>query len=179
MKKFLLGIVLIAALVGVVYLKSERADQFRSRLTEEGFLAGLAEGEDLRSQVDSLAGLVVRKDSALAESVAVHDGLYAGEIDSLTEKIQSQEVQISDLNGQLAKNKKATQVAVKKKSQKPDKKHLEILSYYKKAVTDLPGDLSAYERRIALSEIRNETAQKFAITVSRLNSIRKDNNLEY
>ncbi len=179
MKKLLLGIVLLAALIGVVYLKTQRADQQRARLTEEGFQAGLVDGEEARAKVDSLTALVSQKDSALAESVAVREELWAGEIDSLNHQIESREEQIVDLSNQLTSQGSTSQVVVKNTSQTPDKKHLEILSYYKKAVNDLPGDLSAYERRIALSEIRNETAKKFTITVSQLNSLRKDNNLDY
>lgn len=179
MRKLLLGLILIAALVGVVYLKSERAEQYRARITEESFKAGLGEGEELKTQVDSLAELVSLQDCALAESVAVREDLYAGQFDSLNEKIQTQEQQIADLSGQLAEKAATPQVAAQNTSVEPDSKHLEILNYYKKAVNDLPGDLSAYERRVALSEIRNETARKFAISVSRLNSLRKENNLEY
>jgi hypothetical protein len=179
MKKLLLGLILIAALVGVVYLKSERAEEYRSRLTEEGFQAGLAEGEELGAQVDSLNGLVKQKDSILAESVAVREELWAGEIDSLSQQVQAGEELIADLNSQLASKASAAKVAATNSSKTPDNKHLEILTYYKKAVNDLPEDLSAYERRIALSEIRNETTKRFRISVSLLNSLRKENNLEY
>jgi len=179
MKKLLLGIVLLAALIGIVYIKSERAEEYHAQVTQEGFQAGLAEGEQLKARVDSLTGLVVEKDVAMAESVAVRDELYAGNIDSLNETIKDKDQQIADLNSQLRQKTEVAQVVAKNTSQEPDKKHLEILSFYKKAVEGLPGDLSAYERRVALSEIRNEIAQKFSITVSRLNSIRKEHNLEY
>ena len=179
MKKLLLGIVLLAALIGVVYLKSQRAEQQRARFTEEGFEAGLAEGEEIRAQVDSLTELVNEKDSVLAESVAVREALWAGEVDSLTNQIQSREAQTVDLNDQLSSKASPSNVTAKNTPQATDEKHLEILSYYKKAVNDLPGDLSVYERRVALSEIRKETSRRFAITVSGLNSLRKDNNLDY
>jgi hypothetical protein len=179
MKKLLLGLILIAALVGVVYLKSERAEEYRAHIAEESFQAGLAEGEELKEQVDSLTGLVSYKDSALAESVAVRDHLHAGQVDSLSQRIQAQEEKIAVLSDQLARKTEAERVAANNTSQTPNKKHLEIIRYYKKAVNDLPGDLSPYERRVALSEIRNETARRFSISVSKLNSLRKASNLEY
>lgn len=179
MKKLLLGLILIAALAGVVYLKSERAEQYRARIAEESYAAGLGDGDELKEQVDSLSGLVSRKDSAYAESTAVRQQLYTGQLDSLNEKVQVQEEQIEDLSGRLAKKTAELKVVAKAGSGDADRKHLEILNYYKKAVNDLPGDLSAYERRVALSEIRNETAQRFSITVSRLNSLRKANNLDF
>jgi hypothetical protein len=179
MKKLLLGIVLLAALVGVVYLQSERAEQQRAKIAEEGFRAGLTDGEELRAQVDSLTGVVEHQDDALAESVAVREDIYAGEIDSLTDQIQAQEVKIADLSNKLEQEATTSRVAAQNTTAVPNKQHLEILNYYKKAVIGLPGDLSSYERRVALSEIRNETAEKFSITVSRLNSIRKEHDLEY
>jgi len=178
-KKLLLGLILIAALVGVVYLQTERAGLKDSRIAEEGYKAGQADGEKLKASVDSLTSLVDQKDSALAESTASREQFYAGQVDSLTQRIQSQEEQIADLSGKLADKTSSTKITAVNTSQEPSTKHLEILNYYKKAVNDLPEDLSAYERRVALSEIRTETARKFAITVSKLNSLRKENNLEY
>ena len=179
MKKLLLGLILIAALAGVVYLKSQRAEQYRARIAEESYASGLGEGEELRGQVDSLSGLVRLKDSAYAESTAVRQQLYTGQLDSLNQKVQVQEEQIQDLSGQLAQKTAESKVVAKSGSGDTSRKHLEILNYYKKAVNGLPGDLSAYERRVALSEIRNETAERFSITVSRLNSLRKANDLEF
>ena len=79
----------------------------------------------------------------------------------------------------MAEKQAAPKLATKSSKPSTESKHREILNYYKKAVGDLPGDLSAYERRVALSEIRNDTARKFAITISQLNSLRKENNLDY
>jgi len=55
----------------------------------------------------------------------------------------------------------------------------QILSYYKKRYRALPKDLSPYEKRVALAEIRDETAQKFSIPLSELDEIRTDNELDY
>ena len=89
MKKLLLGLILIAALVGVVYLKSERTEQRRESIARESFQAGASAGEGYKAKADSLAGVVGRKDSLLAESLTVRDQVYAEQRDSLSQKIQS------------------------------------------------------------------------------------------
>ena len=54
-----------------------------------------------------------------------------------------------------------------------------IAALGEKRYRNLPKDLTAYERRVALSEIREESADKFRITVAELNRIRKANKLTY
>lgn len=179
MKKLLLGLILIAALVGVVYLKSERSTQRRENIVRESFQAGASAGEKYKGQADSLNELVGLQDSLMAESMAVRDQLHASEVDSLNQTIESQEQKIADLNSQLKASQSAPKLTAKASSSSSTSKHREILEDYKKAVSDLPGDLSAYERRVALSEIRNETARKYAISLAQLNSLRKENNLDY
>jgi len=57
--------------------------------------------------------------------------------------------------------------------------HEEIVSHYKLAMSRLPADLSDYEYRVAVKEVRTETAARFSITVERLNQIRKEHNVNF
>jgi hypothetical protein len=75
--------------------------------------------------------------------------------------------------------KSPPKTATATKSDATSQKHKEILAYYKQRYQGLPNDLSAYERRIALSEIRQESADKFKISVTELNNIRKAYKLSY
>ncbi|MEA1980558.1 MAG: hypothetical protein U9N54_06255, partial [candidate division Zixibacteria bacterium] len=58
-------------------------------------------------------------------------------------------------------------------------KHQQILTYYKDRFKKLPADLSNYERRISLNEIKEETAQKFEISLVELKNIRAKYKLKY
>ena len=46
-------------------------------------------------------------------------------------------------------------------------------------MSKLPSDLSDYEYRVSVDEIRAETAEKFSITVESLNKIRADNDVDF
>jgi len=171
MKKFIIGIVLLGALVTVVYVQLLRQDEHQLQAEQLGFQSGLAEAQ---GEEDSLANLLtqrtVRIDSLT--SLTTDQTEYS---DSLLSVIDSQGQEIATLKSSTKKS--SSEAAVPKAKDGPGDK--EILEYYKSRVSKLPGDLSSYEKRVALSEIRQETAEKYRITESQLNSIRKKHKLNY
>lgn len=182
MKKFILGLILFALIVGVGYLKSYRD----SEEYHEVYAKGLRRGSELQGarndSVDSLGVLVKQTESKLADTLAWQDRVYRSEMDSLKAAVASREDSIASLKQALAK---PTPVAKKKngrtlsRAEKQKKRELEILSDYKERYKELPEDLSAYERRVSISEIREETAKKFSISVEKLNQIRTDHSIPY
>ena len=110
----------------------------------------------------------------MVESLQVRDSLQASERDSLTQVLATKDDSLAALR-KLAQKGQDTQ----KTAASQTYSHEEILKYYKTSYRDLPKDLSPYERRVALTEIRDKTTRKFSITLAQLDKIRKDNNLDY
>ena len=182
MKKIILGLILFALIVGVAYLKDYRD----SEEYHDVYAQGLRRGSELQGarndSLDSLGVLVKKTETKLADTLAWQDKVHQSEIDSLKAAVASREDSIASLKQTMAKPKA---VAEKKttptlsRAEKQKKRELEILSDYKNRYQELPEDLSAYERRVSISEIREETAKKFSISVEKLNQIRADHNIPY
>jgi len=178
LKKLLLGVVLIAALIAVSYFRVQRDSAQEEAAYERG--RGTAEDQAalITALSDSLDALVKHRDSvilSMADSLAVRDQAQVRLVDSLTGEISLRDKQLAALKQKTPAPPKSTAAATRQ-SQSPDH---EILAHYRQAVEKLPGDLSTYERGVAIREIRQETVQKFAITEARLNQIRESNHLDY
>ena len=179
MKKVLLAILLICLIFAVSYLKTVRDDKERSEALAE--ISATAEREEgrLRDSVDSLQGRLKGVTASYEDSLRHLDDARRQETDSLGQMVQASEETIRGLSvgarSEAAQTGQASQVA------KVDSLdfHRRVLTYYRKRFTDLPGDLSRYERRVALSEIRQETARRFSISVDSLNRIRTKNKLDF
>ena len=105
-------------------------------------------------------------------------GLTASEVeDSLTAVIAAQDKELARLKALAAKASAASSSRSSVKIGKSSEH--EILAHYRQAVEKLPADLSPYERKVALRELRVETAGRFAISVETLDQIRQKNNLDY
>ncbi len=167
MKKIFLAVLLLIIVIAISYYQVHRQETREQNRYEKGYEEGTRGVEKLSSEVDSLRQLIDSQGLEFSSKIEQTEQTYAGTIDSLKEVVSLQEQKIMKL-----------QSPDKKESSLTDK-HALILNYYKKRYSELPGDLSNYERRVALTEIREETAQKFAITVSELDKIRKKNNLNY
>jgi len=184
MKKIVLGIVLLVALVAVSYFQFTRESERRSKAYRKGYHAGADSVQVAQPNFDSLAGLLTRERQALAEYQAVMtdsicqlDLLRQDSEDSLKRVISKQNSDMSRL-----KQQKLAKTSLSKTQQNPDSNglsHAEILGYYKQAMSKLPSDLTDYEYRVSVDEIRTETAAKFSITVESLNQIRVDNSLDF
>lgn len=174
-KKLLILVVLGAVLVAVSYYKTTLQDKRLAEARTEGEQWADHTVANLKKSQDSLATELDSTSQALAGALAMADTVRIAETDSLKRLIVDQEQKIAD----LTPAKTPTKTATAKKTDATSQKHKEILAYYKKRYQNLPNDLSAYERRVALSEIREESADKFKISVSELNRIRKAYKLSY
>ncbi|MEE8575903.1 MAG: hypothetical protein V3T31_01490, partial [candidate division Zixibacteria bacterium] len=106
--------------------------------------------------IDSLAAMVVAQDtsSATAKEESVSDSL-----EYLSDQPKAEVVDSAEIARQAAEAKRKA----------------DILTYYRGRCDELPKDLSAYEKRIALAEIREDTAEKFKITLDDLTTLREKN----
>ncbi|MDD3732594.1 MAG: hypothetical protein PHU88_09495 [candidate division Zixibacteria bacterium] len=167
MKKIFLAILLLIIVIAVSYYQVHRQEAREQNRYEKGYEEGTRGVERLSGEVDSLRQVVDRQELEFSGKFEQTEQAYADTIDSLKEVVSLQEQKIMKLQSPDKKENSLTD------------KHALILSYYKKRYSELPGDLSNYEKRVALTEIREETAQKFAITVTELDKIRENNNLNY
>ena len=186
MKKGILFIVLLGVLIGIIFVKTGR-DQAQ---IDEAFRQGVAKAQievtTYQKRVESLRVSTDNNLLAWADSLRRHDSLFAVYRDSVKELLVVQADKIKELQKKSrtpAKNPSngATALASKTKSDTGGvlNRHTQILAYYKNRYRELPDDLSAYERKAALTEIRQETVGKFAIKLAELAEIRKIIKLEY
>jgi len=186
MKKLLLGLFLLAALIVVSYFKTMRDSEREAQAFVDGHEMGSQKAELVQANTDSLEKLIDEKAtevielrSALADTLAERDQLYEQIVDSLSEIIKAGQQEIAGLENQVAAGKLEAGTSSSKQEVASKASHREILQHYKLAVAKLPADLSAYEYRVAVAEVRSDTSAKFNITVARLNEIRDANNLDY
>lgn len=175
-KKMALLVLLIALVVAVSYYKTTLQDASLETAYNDGQVDAGQQIDQLQKATDSLSGELEAKEFELAETRATMDTIRVAQTDSLVSVIQSRENELAELSESQKTN---APPVIATKTDSTSSRHLEILVYYKKMFRALPKDLSAYERRIALSEIREESANKFKISVAELNRIRKDNDLSY
>ena len=187
MKKIILGILLLTVLVVAGYFQSVRESERRARSFRKGYQTGADSVLVAQPDFDSVSELLARErraleeyQAAVADSLSQLDSLRDWAVDSLEGVIKKQGADITRLKQQASSKKtpsKSQQAVKPAGSGSPS--HQEILSYYKRVMSKLPGDLSAYEYRVSVDEIRAETAAKFSITVDRLNQIRDDNHVDF
>lgn len=170
MRKLILGLLIVALLVGVAYYKNYREDGQRQTVYAEGLEAGQKLAVENTLAIDSIKAELARE-QVVIDSLEARDDVDAAVRDSLAELIRKQEARIGELKRE--NDRLAEKVA---QSGSRDQK---ILSYYNQRYNDLPGDLSDYEHNVALTEIRTETAKKFGISISELNNLRQKYNLSY
>ena len=187
MKKLLLGLFLLAALVVVSYLKMERDSEREAQAFIDGHDVGIHKTELVKVNTDSLEKLIDQKAtevaelrSMLADTLAERVQRYTQTVDSLSVIIKAGQQEIAALEKKVAAGKQAAKVLSSKPKVTASKpSHEQIIQHYKLAVAKLPADLSAYEYRVAVAEVRYETAARFNVTVARLDDIRDANNLDY
>ena len=184
--RIVLSIVLVGVLVGLVIFKTGR-DQSK---VDEAFRQGVAKAQTevsaYQKRAESLRVTTDQNRLAWADSLRRHDSVFTAYRDSVRDLITAQTDQIKQLQKKTRSSVKpgangATASTTKAKTSggTTPNRHLEILTYYKNRYQSLPGDLSVYERKAALNEIRQETVTKFSITVAELDQVRKANKLDY
>ena len=167
--KLLLSFVLLILIVAVSYFQAVR----RQAKVDNSFILGKKTNQkeilELQSATDSLTTKIGQQEVIHAESLFQIEKQVQRKTDSLAEIISSQQQSLLELK------KKGTPVklAVMQKSVDSEKKHKELLAYYKKRYESLPIDLSEYEHKVAVFEIRQETSQKYAISLTEFNRIRE------
>ena len=180
-RKILIAFVFLAILSGLSYLKTSydfsRKDALVEKAKTELTLENQDETDRYTNSIDSLGTMLASNESSYNESLDVQKKDYETQLDSLEDVIDLQSAKITTLDKKIAS--KTTTTAQKKRKPKQLSQHEKIYRYYKKRYTQLPQDLSSYEQKIALSEIREETASKFTISLSELSKIRKEYKLNY
>ncbi len=175
MGKLLLAFVLLLMIVAVSYFQSER----RQTKVDNSFVLGKKASQKeilaLQSAADSLTTRIGEQEVIHAESLLQRDKEMSQHLDSLAAIISTQQQSLAEIK------KKGTtgKATVAQKTTDSKKRHQELLAYYKKRFESLPGDLTEYERKVAVSEIRQETAQKFSITLTEFNRIREAYKLNF
>jgi septal ring factor EnvC (AmiA/AmiB activator) len=177
MKKILLVFLLLVLVVAVSYIKTVRDQANRQKSYDEGLNKGEAEATVYAQQADSLKELMAQSQAEFADSTASLTQVQSAEADSLRQVIADQQ---QALQKATAKKKSAVKSAPKPKpadTLRSSLNHAEILAFYKRKLEELPRDLTDYEKRVAVNEVREETVKKFAITLTQLEQLRKANNL--
>jgi predicted RND superfamily exporter protein len=182
--KALIAVFLLVVIVGLTWVNYQRGQDKVIAGQNEVRKQSAKQVAAITSQADSLTTLLGAQQSAFGDSLIRKDSKYLAIIDSLEEAVRAREKQVADLKLAAKTKPKTAQTvsAPKKPTAVADatlKQHLEILSYYQNRFKTLPGDLSEYERKVAVREIRQETMDKFAITAVQLDRIRSDSNLGY
>ncbi len=184
MRKVFIGLFLIALIAGVSWLKSERDQVKHEQIKSEAKKESVAEVEQLRQNIDSIMTDMQNSEAEFVDSIDRMTQAYSEETDSLHTVLAESSTAIDSLtklaSAKTSQKKTAiTNTVAKKKKSSSEDLHRKIIAYSKKRHSDLPNDLSSYEQRIALSEIREETAKRFKISVDKLNKIRSTHNLKF
>jgi len=174
MKKVLLVVLLLMLIGAVSYLKTAREHSLREEQFTEGFKEGVQTQDRNAREADSLKTVMVEQQRTFTDSLVTMEKTHRAQVDSLAGIIDDKDETLNSLT-----SNKTTAQKVDPASNGVISKHEEILRYYKKRFAELPNDLSEYEKRIAANEIREETSQKFAISLGELKEIRKKYKLSY
>jgi hypothetical protein len=181
-KKVILALVFLALVVAVSYYGAVMQKERTKAAYERGKEESVHQIEEYAKRYDSLAYSFRRQELEVAESLWQRELAYRWAYDSLA-RIVGLEKGKTDLlkmkSESVQSDKEKTESGIYSTKEKSPLKHRQILSYYKMRCRALPEDLSPYEKRVALVEIRGETAQKFSIPLSELDKIRADNKLDY
>jgi len=178
-KKLLIAVILLAVVVGISYVKMVRADKRQAEAFEQGIQSGEEELFTAQQRLDSLRMILAEREVEVGSTLTASDAAHRLETDSLSLTITGLEEKIRGLEVDLARARTASKKSSSQTSQKKPSRHEQVLSFYKQRYKGLPQDLSSYEQKVALGEIRQETAKKFSITVAELNRIRSEHELTY
>lgn len=175
MKRFVLSILLLAVIVAASWAKT----LWDERRAEERFRRDSAdlvkERDNLAQIVDSLTIALGSTRDSLEWMIVKQRETLAFERDSLRHFISELQSQVVRLSGELDKaDRQLMAVEAKYKKKSPGIDHRRILAFYTQRHQKLPTDLTAYEQRVALDEIKQLTAKKFSISVAALDAIVKD-----
>lgn len=172
MKKLALALLLLALLVGISYVNSTRSQAKLKKQYSQGYESGSQESRIALQRADSLEAAVNQTTSSYQDSLNILRSESATASDSLGLVIAQKDMEITRLK-ERAKAAKTQKSAAKSTAPSTSTQHAQVLDYYKRRLAGLPKDLSEYERKVALAEVRDETVKKFAITIAELDKISK------
>jgi hypothetical protein len=191
-KRIILAVLLLAVVAAVSYIKSVRGTSGGNDGSSAGGTQGNAlsyagdEGiDDYAETIDSLRRVIDARDSLVADSLEAGRLAWGRKVDSLFEKLDSLDCLIDELYLARAaadsSEAEADSVAAVDSAAlaAAEAQREEIVEHYRRLYEDLPDDLSAYERRVALYEIRLQTARHYDISLGRLKEIRSESGLSY
>ena len=174
MRRTFLVILLAALVVGAAALKTWWDDyRLERRVTAER--AALEEQTArLEAEVDSLVRELDAARLLLDSMLCLQEEAHAAVFDSLARAIDSQQVRIAELTAGLDSARRRLTV-VRARSERKKRPsgigHAEVLEFFRRQYARLPGDLTAYERKVALQELKEKTARRFSLTVSQVDRI--------
>jgi len=178
-KKLLLAILLIVLILGASYLKTVLDENKIDQIEREVARKSTDQLRDLKVSIDSLQSGMERTKMVLVDSIRLLKATCTRETDSLNDLLVAQSRGIKQASSVPNSDTAGGKLAANTSRLDSLDFHHKVLVYYRKRYEALPGDLSRYESRVALSEIRQETALRFNISIDDLNEIRNKNNLDY
>ncbi len=177
MKKLLLILAMLILIVGVSYVKIIRQHDRQAEAYDAGKKTARTDVMLAEQAADSLRTTLAQREVAFGDTMTAHDAAHRAVVDSMAGEIQELDQKVDRLSSDLARAKKSA--AKTASAPRGPSRHEQILTYYKQRYRELPGDLSSYEQTVAIREVRQETADKFKITVAELNRIRSEHKLDY
>lgn len=177
MKKALLALILLAVVLGVSYYKTLLSEDRYDTAYEDGLNQSAELQASSQARIDSLGQLIVEIEKNLGGLLRSQMEENQARLDALNDLLAQEKKEFTEI---IARQTKMLAAFAKKVTgDKRTGNHAKILNYYKKRFADLPTDLSDYEKKVARSEIRQETVAKFSISTAELDRIRKQYNLRY
>lgn len=177
MKKIALAFLLLILLVAISYLTSLRSQAKLQTKYDQGYEKGNQAATAATKRADSIGTAMDKAVASYRDSLETARASRERETDSLRTIVADKDSAISTLK-QKAKSTKSGKNGAKPVSTQASLNHSQVLDYYKRRLNELPKDLSDYERKVALNELRDETARKFSITVGELDKIRQKDSLK-
>ncbi len=183
MKKGVILFVLLVLIGGVSFLKSLREADQRKVYAQQENSEAMREIHTLELELDSMRALLAEKEISFADSM-VHEKISQSIIlDSVHNEINIKENQIDSLKKIISKSSREPSIqklnSKKKKTSSQILQEQKIIDYYKNRYKKLPNDLTDYEKKVVAVEIREETANKFSISLSQLKKLRNEYNIRY
>lgn len=168
MKKLLLAILMLAIIVGISYVKARRGSAMVGSSTSAHNDGEVVELWTYQRAVDSLKYLISQQDIMHQKDLQRTQMETQHQIDSLIRLLDKSESTV------VVPSPEPTGPTPEEELRRQ-----QILDHYRKLYRGLPTDLTKYERRVALYEIRLKTAEKFDIGFEELKEIRSKAGLSY
>jgi len=180
MKKVILALVILAVIVYAGYYRAVKHKEKNNNTYERGMMESKLKIESLNNSFKLLLDSIKQQEIEVAESLWQRDLSYRKGLDSLEAVLNEKDEEITFLKTELQEARPHQKISSMSANPEQHKvlTHEQILSYYRKRCRGLPEDLSQYEKRVALSEIRYETARKFSISLQEFDKIRDNNKLD-